>query len=303
MKQNWERRAAVAKPSEGIMTTIKQRIFPTLRQGEIYQRVRASTVFDLYRRLLRRRQIEDRDKEANFYRSALQGFRAGDTIFDVGANVGTKTDIFLRLGAKVVAVEPDECNQSLLRSKFLRYRVHAKPVDVVGLAVSEQEGAETMWVDGDGSALNTLSQKWVDALKEDKNRLQHTDDPLEFRKKKTVQTTTLDRLIAIHGTPFYIKIDVEGNELRVLRGLHSTMPYLSFEVNLPQFRQEGAQCVQVLHSLSADGRFNYSSDCRYGFALDQWLDADKFLAVLDNCEESCIEVFWRTVQTSNTNGL
>src|ERR1700744_427063 len=120
------------------MTSIKQRIFPALQQREIYQRIRASTAFDLYRRLLKRHQIEDRDKEISFYRSLLQGLRPGNIVFDVGANVGIKTDIFLRLGAKVVAVEPDECNQSMLRSKFLRYRVHAKPVEVVGLAVSEQ---------------------------------------------------------------------------------------------------------------------------------------------------------------------
>ena len=44
-------------------------------------------------------------------------------IFDVGANVGDKTDVFLRLGARVVSIEPDEANQEVLRGKFLRYRV------------------------------------------------------------------------------------------------------------------------------------------------------------------------------------
>ena len=281
------------------MTSIKQVILPTLRRSEVYQRIRASTVFDLYRRLLKRRQIDDRNQETSFYRSLLQGFQPGDTIFDVGANVGTKTDIFLRLGAKVVAVEPDECNQSVLRSRFLRYRVHPKPLIIVGLAVSEQEGVETMWIDGDGSALNTLSQKWVDALKVDKSRFQHTEDPLEFGQKKAVKTTTLDGLIATHGRPFYIKIDVEGNELRVLRGLQAAVPYLSFEVNLPEFRQEGLQCVQVLDSLSADGRLNYSTDCRNGLVLDKWLSPTEFLTVLKRCGERSLEVFWRTVRAGD----
>jgi FkbM family methyltransferase len=277
-----------------IMTSVKQYVLPALRRKGIYQRLRTSAAFDVYRRLLKKGQVEDRDREIRFYQTLLEGFRPGDVVFDVGANVGTKTEVFLSIGARVVAVEPDECNQGVLRSKFLRYRLKSKPVTIVGLAVSELEGVETMWIDGAGSALNTLSEKWVDALRDDKKRFEHTDDPLEFGQKKRVETTTLERLIAVHGSPFFVKIDVEGNELRVLRGLHDAVPYLSFEVNLPEFRQEGIQCVNVLRDLAGNGQFNYSTDCRSGLALGTWLEAEEFVAVLDSCRESCIEVFWRT---------
>lgn len=49
------------------------------------------------------------------YRVALRSFYAqfispGDLVFDIGANVGSYTEMFLRLGAKVVAAEPNrEC--------------------------------------------------------------------------------------------------------------------------------------------------------------------------------------------------
>lgn len=279
--------------SKFMMATVKQHILPALRRHGIYQRLRSSSAFEIYRRFLKKKQIEDRDSETAFYKALLKGFHTNDVVYDIGANIGTKTEIFLRLGARVVAVEPDACNQEVLRSKFLRFRIFPKPVTIVGLAVSERDGVETMWIDGDGSALNTLSQKWVVALKEDKKRFEHTDDPLEFGRKMSVETTTLDRLIGVHGSPFYIKIDVEGNELSVLRGLHLAVPYLSFEVNLPEFRQEGLECVNELLTLSVDGMFNYAVDCRRGLEMDSWLDADHFHAVLNNCEESCIEVFWR----------
>jgi len=92
-----------------------------------------------------------------------------------------------------------------------------------------------------------------------------------------------------------VKIDVEGHELSALRGLNRPVPYLSFEVNLPEFRPEGLQCLQVLAELAHTGRFNYASDCARGLRLTEWLPADEFCAVLERCSEPSIEVFWSTV--------
>jgi hypothetical protein len=54
--------------------------------------------------------IDRRDSEVEFYRHLLKGFRKGDMVFDIGANQGQKTDVFLRLRARVVAVELDGVN-------------------------------------------------------------------------------------------------------------------------------------------------------------------------------------------------
>ncbi len=85
-----------------------------LRRIGVYQRIKSSCLYDLYWSIADKRLIDDRDAEIAFYKGTLKGFRKGDVIFDVGANEGQKTDIFLRLGAKVVAVEPDEYNQDIL---------------------------------------------------------------------------------------------------------------------------------------------------------------------------------------------
>jgi hypothetical protein len=83
--------------------------------------------------------------------------------------------------------------------------------------------------------------------------------------------------------------------LRVLRGMRRRVPYLSFEVNLPEFKQEGLQCLGVLGD-SATGEFNYAADCKRGLVLERWVDRQQFSQVFDRCTERCIEVFCRTSQ-------
>ena len=170
--------------------SLRARVSSTLKHSSLYARLKNSCVQDLYWRVSNPRLIEVRRKQVEFYRDLLRGFKRGDLIFDIGANVGEKTAAFLGLGARVVAVEPDERNQKVLRGKFVKYRLSRKPVFIVGKAVSEKITVETMWIDGPGSALNTLSQKWVDTLRADKGRFDHTLDLLEFSEKKTVETTT-----------------------------------------------------------------------------------------------------------------
>src|SRR2546427_1333047 len=124
-------------------------------------------------RMVDRRIIDDRRSEVEFYRDLLKGFRKGDLIFDVGANHGYKTDIFLRLGARAVALEPDQVSQEVLKQKFLRHRLTTKPVIVVDKAVSDRNTVETMWIAAPGSAKNTLSHKWVETLGADERRFGH----------------------------------------------------------------------------------------------------------------------------------
>jgi hypothetical protein len=99
--------------------------------------------------------------------------------------------------------------------------------------------------------------------------------------------------MSVHGVPTFIKIDVEGYELNVIRGLQRPVPCLSFEVNLPEFRSEGLQCIEILGNLASTGKFNYAVDCEQGLALERWLTASEFLHVLGQCTENAIEVFWK----------
>jgi FkbM family methyltransferase len=272
------------------MATVKAHLQTCLARAGLYERVKASCLYDLYWRVCDRRIIDRRLREREFYRDLLKGFRAGELVFDIGANHGSKTATFLSLGARVVAVEPDEINQDVLKQKFLRRRLARRPVIIVDKAVSDRNAVETMWIDAPGSAKNTFSRKWVETLRRDTNRF---GKRLDFAHQKAIETVTLEQLIATHGRPFFVKIDVEGSEPRVLRGLKSTVPYLSFEVNLPEFQPEGLECVDLLGRLHPAGMFNYAADCEHGLTLDRWLDAPAFARALGACTEKSIEVFWK----------
>lgn len=88
-----------------------------------------------------------------FYR---QFIKPNSLCFDVGANIGNRTEIFLKLGAKVVTIEPQKACMKRLQRKFRR----SDKVSLVQKAVSEQEGEHQMMV-ANTHTLSSLSPIWV----------------------------------------------------------------------------------------------------------------------------------------------
>jgi FkbM family methyltransferase len=146
---------------------------------------------------------------------------AGDLVFDVGANIGEFTAAFRDLRARVVAIEP----QPRLTAHLVR-RFRSDPeVTVVRTAVSDHAGQADLYCTT-ADALATL----------EKARAEGATGPgaeLEWGTAITVPLRTLDALVAEHGVPALVKIDVEGHELGAVRGLTSARPSLFFEVNRP----------------------------------------------------------------------
>ena len=104
---------------------------------------------------------------------------------------------------------------------------------------------------------------------------------------------TLDELITRCGVPAYIKIDVEGFEAEVLRGLSRRIPLVSFECNLPGFKQESIDCVRVLTALDPSARFNYIADDPPAFLAPDWVSGEEMIGVLEETRLECLEVFCR----------
>ena len=264
-----------------------------LKRAGVYERIKGSCLYDAYWRIADPGTGERRKQELAFFRETLVGFRRNDLIFDIGANHGVKAEIFLKLGARVIAVDPDVSNQKTLTEHFLAYRLRRKPIVVVGKAVSDRNGHETFWVSEPGFEMNTLNAKWAETLEKDPARFGRT---FEFREKRQVETITLERLISTYGRPFYIKIDVEGYEPNVLKGLETAVPYVSFEVNLPDFRNEGEQCIVRLHEIAADGVFNCAvGDC---LLFSEWMSQAAFAKAFAEIREASVEVFWRNYSSS-----
>ena len=79
-----------------------------------------------------------------------------------------------------------------------------------------------------------------------------------------------------------------------MSGLKQPVPFLSFEVNLPEFREEGLRCIQSLGRVCPEGRFNFIADCECDLERGEWLQPTEFAVVFKECPRKCIEVFWKT---------
>ena len=169
----------------------------------------------------------------------------GDLAFDIGSHVGDRISSFRRLGARVVALEPQPGPARALRL------IHGRDpkVTLVEAACGDSEGTATLRINSANPTVSTLSGEFVDAAQgQDGWREQVWDREL------TVPCTTLDALIAEHGLPSFIKIDVEGFEAHVLAGLSQTPPALSFEFTTIQ-RGVAEACLVRLAALGPY-RFN-----------------------------------------------
>lgn len=207
-----------------------------------------------------------RSRLTRFY---AQFIRPGDLCFDIGAHVGSRLRAWLPLGARIVAVEPQPACVALLRRWFGR---DARVV-LVDRAVGASPGAAELLVSPRTPTVTTLSPDWIAAVGRDR-----TFAGVRWDERLPVTVTTLDELIARHGLPAFCKIDVEGYELEVLRGLSRPIPALSFEY-LSVCLDRARACVARLAELGPY-QFNWSVGESHRFRSDGWLDADRLLARL-----------------------
>jgi FkbM family methyltransferase len=234
------------------------------------------------KRALLARMLNQQPKQTviNFYSQFLGD---GDLCFDVGANVGNRTAIFTKLGASVVAVEPQtQCIELLKKLYGSNANVH-----VLQKAVGDKEGQAELSV-SNFSTVSSLSQEWREGFKEWESPNAAWDGT------EIVEVTTLDHIIEQYGVPKFIKIDVEGYECQVIKGLSQPIPALSFEFHT--FLLDAARdCVRLLSELG-NCVLNYTVEDQPAFILDQWLPSSQLideLARLENRPPWYGEIFAR----------
>ncbi|MTI44096.1 FkbM family methyltransferase [Roseibium hamelinense] len=169
----------------------------------------------------------------------------GTLAFDIGSHVGDRIGAFRRCGARVVAVEPQPLPFRALQI------IHGRDasVSLVQAACGAKPGLLTLSVNSRNPTVSTASQAFTKAAEGAHGwRGQVWDDQIE------VPCVTLDQLIASNGIPDFVKIDVEGFEPDVLRGLSHAVSALSFEFTTIQ-RGLVKECCLLLEGLGPY-RFN-----------------------------------------------
>lgn len=190
---------------------------------------------------------------------------SGELVFDIGANMGNRIEPLVELGARVVAVEPQRRCSRYLKLKY------GRKIDVIEKGVSSKAEIKTLYM-AKAHVVSTFSTDWMKSLKES-GRFEGVD----WNNKVEVEMTTLDDLINAHGIPSFIKIDVEGYEVEVLKGLNQPVRALSFEYAVPEQLSHVISCLKLLDDLYGQAEYNYSVGESMEWISDHWMSYEEIL--------------------------
>jgi FkbM family methyltransferase len=184
-----------------------------------------------------------------------------DLVFDIGANLGDKTEWFASKGLAVVAVEPQPeiLDQLISRFKGLLN------VTICPFGVGRKRERLEMSISTHGHVLSTFADHWK------KGRFSQVD----WDRRAEVQIVTLDDLVSEYGMPKYCKVDVEGYEREVIGGLSQKIGIISYEFT-NEYMEHAYECLDRLKLLGYC-KFNISLGESEKFNFLQWLSSDDLI--------------------------
>ncbi len=193
----------------------------------------------------------------------------GDLVFDVGANIGGKSDLYLSHGAgKVVCVEPIPHCVNKLKEK---YKDNDKVI-IIPKGLADKEGELTLSICSSDDVLSTFTEHWK------KGRFAS----YKWDKKMQIKVITLDSLVEEFGEPAFCKIDVEGFESKVIAGLTSKkIKSLSFEFAVEFIETNIKDSIIHLSKIGYD-KFNIGIAADEHLYLKNWVTGDRMMGIIRN---------------------
>jgi FkbM family methyltransferase len=141
-------------------------------------------------------------------------------VYDVGFNVGQDSAFYLAQGHRVVAVEADPTLAERGRLKFSA-EIASGRLRIVNVGIAEQEGTADFWICEDKPEFNSFHREIAA-----RDAYRHS--------KIIVPTTRFKKVLEQHGTPYYLKIDIEGHDMLCLQDLDPA--------DLPAFISVESEC-------------------------------------------------------------
>jgi len=218
--------------------------------------------------------------------------RKGDLVFDVGAHIGRHAEIFTDLGAKVVAIEPNpRCCEQLARLAKVR------DIRVESCAAGDAPGKLKLRICQD-SVISTVVDAWYEGA-----RRSPIHQDAHWLESLEIDVVTLDQLANRYGIPAFVKIDAEGYDDHVLRGMSFRPQALCFEYNrlLPEV---AARCLEM-PALSAGYKFNFSRGLDLKNVSKDWMSAQDIGKHLSDfaADEEYGDVFARSIALSDRTAI
>ncbi len=143
-----------------------------------------------------------------------------DLIYDVGLYDGGDTAYYLFRGYNVVAIDANPLMIERARVRFSK-EILAKRLTLLNVGISETSGTATFWISD--------NPEWSSF-----DRTIASRDGTAHRSV-SVSTVPFSQLLAEHGVPHYLKIDIEGNDRLCVDALSSC--------KIPKYISVEAECV------------------------------------------------------------
>jgi FkbM family methyltransferase len=189
-------------------------------------------------------------------------------VFDVGCNMGEKANNFLQLNARVVGFEPQpKCVKELLKRFENNNKIVIEPIGLDSI-----KGISFIY-EASHNTISSMSLDFINTVKKERFNGYNWGEKIE------INVDTLDNMISKHGKPTYIKIDVEGYELNVLKGLTIPIDIISIEFT-PELCQTSIDCVNYMEKINGDCIYNYGYREDLDFKFDKWLTKEELLTYI-----------------------
>jgi FkbM family methyltransferase len=189
-------------------------------------------------------------------------------IFDVGCNIGKKTNEYLKYNTKVVGFEP----QPKCVKQLMNYFKNSNSVIIEPIGLDIKKGDSFIY-EASHDTISSMSEEFIDIVKKERF------SGYNWGNKISINVDTLDNMIKKHGKPNYIKIDVEGYELNVLKGLTTPIDVISIEFT-PELCQISIDCINYIETINGNCIYNYGYREDKDFKFEKWISKDEILTYI-----------------------
>lgn len=209
------------------------------------------------------RKRKNNRKSKKFYKYLIN---KNDLCFDIGANIGKKSKLFLSLNAKVIAFEP--------QTKCFKYldKINHPNFEYYPFGVGSKNEQKQLHL-ANHIEVATFSNKMIDF---------YTTKSIKWNNKEEVQVKKLDTLIKEFGLPDFCKIDTEGYELDILLNLNHKIKMIEFEFN-EAFIEDTLKIISILDKKNTV--FNCTLNEKPRFKLENWVKANKMIKYINSLDK------------------